>query len=224
MGRRDVRSVLAGPGALGVLGLALAAVAGRAVRTLGASAGEVAAVLPGDGVVPDASVVTTRARSMDAPPHEVWPWLVQLGWGRAGWYSLDAVEALIGAARATAADGTTSWRSLWEVVPAHQGLAVGDSVPLADGLGFDVLDLESDRHLVLGLRAGGGAWTFAWCWAAVLTPVGGGTRLVVRTHVAADPWPAALLVRVVLDPGHAVMELVLLRNLARRVERRQSAA
>ena len=45
---------------------------------------------PGDDLIPDANVVDTRAVDIDASPDAVWPWLVQMGYGRAGWYSYDA--------------------------------------------------------------------------------------------------------------------------------------
>jgi len=121
-------------------------------------------------------------------------------------------------ARATADDGTTSWRSLDHVAGRHQALALGDRVPLSRSAHLDVVALDQRRHLVLALDAGGRAWRFAWCWAFVLRPLPGGrTRLLVRTRVAARPGWLAALVHVALGPGHGLMELVQLRNLRRRV-------
>lgn len=214
------------PSSTAVAGALLAAAGvaratGALLRRAGATRAEHAGSLPGDEVVVSPDSVTTRARTLGAPPARVWPWLVQLGWGRAGWYSLDALEALLGAARSTAADGTTSWRSLREVVPAHQHLAVCDRVPLSPSAGFDVVSLEPGRHLVLALDAGAAGWSFAWSWAFVLEPLGeSATRLLVRTRVAVRPRVLAPVVTAGLDPGHAVMELAQLRNLAARVEGR----
>src|SRR5690349_6473826 len=53
----------------------------------GATDAEVTAPMPGDELVPEPSFSATRAITIDAPPEAVWPWLVQLGYGRAGFYS-----------------------------------------------------------------------------------------------------------------------------------------
>jgi hypothetical protein len=57
----------------------------------GATDEGVCRAMPGDGLVPDATS-TTRAITIAAPPEQVWPWLVQLGYGRAGWYSYDWID------------------------------------------------------------------------------------------------------------------------------------
>jgi hypothetical protein len=54
-------------------------------RTYGSTEEERATALPGDGIVNAAKVATDHAITIDAPPSAVWPWLVQMGWGRAGW-------------------------------------------------------------------------------------------------------------------------------------------
>ena len=56
-------------------------------RRWGATDAEVAAAMPGDELVPGAYVFCTRAITIDAPPETVWPWLVQVGFGQAGFYS-----------------------------------------------------------------------------------------------------------------------------------------
>jgi hypothetical protein len=58
---------------------------------LGATDQEVRRAMPGDQLIPDAAS-TTRAITITAPPEQVWPWLVQLGYGRAGWYSYDWID------------------------------------------------------------------------------------------------------------------------------------
>ena len=60
--------------------------AARLGRRSGVTDDEVAASLPGDAIVPDARVVIDRATTLAAPPERVWPWIVQLGKRRAGWY------------------------------------------------------------------------------------------------------------------------------------------
>ncbi len=73
-------------GAVGVAAVAEAVMI-HLGRTYGSTAAERAATLPGDGIVGDPSVVTDHAITIDAPPAAVWPWLVQMGWGRGGWYT-----------------------------------------------------------------------------------------------------------------------------------------
>jgi hypothetical protein len=58
----------------------------------GATDAEVAAPMPGDELVPRSSFTATRAITIDAPPEAVWPWLVQLGYRRAGWYTYDLFD------------------------------------------------------------------------------------------------------------------------------------
>jgi hypothetical protein len=53
---------------------------------------EVVSAMPGDEIVPEPSFTTTRAITIAAPPEEVWPWIVQIGTGRAGFYSYDLLD------------------------------------------------------------------------------------------------------------------------------------
>lgn len=234
--RRAPWGALAAAGAVAVLAGA------RRARTLGATPDEARAVLPGDALLPAADLVTTRATTVHAPADALWPWLVQLGWDRAGWYAIDAVEAAAGVARYRDGRGGVGWRSADVLVPDLQDLAVGDPVPLSDRLAFTVVELAppgrgagdgtddgTDAHLVLEVAAGAAGptrpdtwWSFAWVWAFVLRPgpTPDTTRLLVRTRVALRPrWLAPLALDVLLDPGHAVMEAAQLVNLRRRAER-----
>ncbi|MBB2915605.1 hypothetical protein FHS43_006928 [Streptosporangium becharense] len=87
----------------------------------GATDAEVAAVMPGDEVIPGAGV-TTRAVTIEARPGQVWPWLAQIGWGRAGWYSYDWLDN----------DGRPSAN---HVVADLQDLRVGDRILMTPGMG-----------------------------------------------------------------------------------------
>jgi len=182
-----------------------AAVAGMVVgsrartwwRTWGVDPAEQAAALPGDDLVADADAVDTRGITIDAPPEAVWPWLVQMGYGRAGWYSWDRMDM-----RGSSAE---------QILPELQQLAVGDTVPTDPSGGFVVRELEPHRALVLyvdavttaerlaapdgdgslpaGLAASGRfldaatAPDFAASWAFSLQALDGGrTRLVERVR------------------------------------------
>ena len=101
------------------------------------TASERTASLPGDGLVSPADVVMDRAFTVDAPPAEAWPWLVQLGKRRAGWYFPSYVERLV----------PTSRRGLRHLAPALQQLAVGDVIPDWGGAGatFTAVEVEPAR-------------------------------------------------------------------------------
>ena len=83
----------------------------------------------------DPVVVDTRGIDIDASPEVVWPWLVQMGYGRGGWYSYDAVDM--------------RGRSATSILAEHQSLAVGDVVPTHPDGGFLVKVAEPGHSLVL---------------------------------------------------------------------------
>ena len=91
--------------------------------------------LPGDEVVADPVASETRGITIEASPEHVWPWLVQMGFGRAGWYSYDRLDQ-----RGKSADG---------IVDEWQAIKVGDIVPTHPGGGFEVVAVEPGRSLVL---------------------------------------------------------------------------
>ena len=98
--------------------------------------------LPGDGIVADAAGVVMHAVTIAAAPEYVWPWLVQMGSGRGGWYSYDWVDN----------DGRPS---ATQIIPEFQNLAVGDIMPSLPGATdqFVVAAIEPFRDLVLTVRA-----------------------------------------------------------------------
>jgi hypothetical protein len=172
----------------------------------GATTAEVAAPLPGDSSLPRAQYRSTRAITIDAPPGAVWPWLVQVGCGRAGFYSDDLLDNL---ARPSA---TT-------IVPGLQHLEVGQWVPMSpaatptERTAFKVHSFELGEWLL---------WSkpdSTWVWR--LTPSdGGGTRLVTRIHAGYD-WrnpPVALLSVLLMEFGDFAMIRRMLRGIKARAE------
>jgi hypothetical protein len=154
-------------------------------RRWGSTVEEVALELPGDELVAEPAVQVTRAVSIDAPPHAVWPWLVQIGADRAGFYSYDVLENLFGLGIHSADTIVEDW----------QGLAVGDVIAAnrARTGGWYVVALVPGETLVLkvaDLRAGRPVqrddqlgWEFLWTFALRPGP-DGGTRLLVRERTA----------------------------------------
>lgn len=184
---------------------------GRSVR---ADRVERAAHLPGDDLLPGAIASMTHAITLARPRHEVWPWLVQMGTGRAGWYSYDRID-------------NGGHPSANRLLSQYQGVAVGALFPAGPRPtdGFRVLRLDPGRHLVLGWVPAPGAAPIT-SWAFVLRePEPGRTRLVVRARVAAAyrPFglPAALSVPLARSVHH-VMQRKQLLGIARRVEARGS--
>jgi hypothetical protein len=130
----------------------------------GATDAEVAAPVPGDELVPRSSFTATRAITIEAPTEAVWPWLVQLGYRRAGWYAYDLFD-------------NAGYPSAERILPEHQNLKVGDRVPMAktvtDTTAFTVAGMEPNRWML---------WkkpNSTWAWK--LVPLRGGrTRLITR--------------------------------------------
>ncbi len=168
----------------------------------------------------NAFVVTDHAVTIQAPPTAIWPWLVQMGWGRAGWYPARWVDRAFLPAHGPAAD---------RINPEWQGLAVGDWVP--DGApetecGCVVRSLEPEHNLVLHstehlppqFRDRFGAW-IDWSWAFVLRDIGGGrTRFHFRTRARLGPSWLAAAYWVILVPADFVMARQMLSGVRRRVE------
>ncbi len=135
----------------------------------GATAAEVARAMPGDDFVPRPVFNATRAITVDAPPAAIWPWLVQIGYRRAGWYGLDWFDN----------DGRPSAR---RIVPELQRLRVGDTVPISIIAWTKVAAIVPNTYLLTR-----GADGTPWVWA--LYPVDSShTRLVWRMRSAPYLW------------------------------------
>jgi hypothetical protein len=166
--------------------------------------------LPGDELLGETDLEETQAITIGAPPAEIWPWLVQMGCRRAGWYSYDGLD-------------NGGEPSAEELVPELQELAVGDVLPATPSAddGFVVRVIEPPRTLVLSAEA---PRLYASSWAFSLEPQGeSSTRLVTRSRVAPFGRRARLLLRVLLQPIHFGMQRRQLLGLRERVERAAAA-
>lgn len=168
--------------------------------------------MPGDRLMRDAPLVTTRAVTVHAPPGAVWPWLVQMGPGRAGAYTYDWIENLFG----------LNMHSADRILPEYQELDVGDSLPMGRGTRMRAEILDPDSAMVLRSTNG------AWVWAFGLRPgadTAAVTRLISRNRIAAPgSGPVArALFRYLMEPGSLVMERKMLLGLKSRAERSAAA-
>ena len=173
--------------------------------TWGATEEEAGMTLPGDELLEDPDVVTTRAIGIGVAPSSVWPWIVQMGPGRAGAYTYDWIENLAG----------LDMHSSDEILDEYQDLEVGDSWQLGSkGPVLRAVSLDPESSLVLRSDDGN------WVWAFVLAPDGGGTRLVSRNRIrqpgASDATRA--FTRYVMEPGSLVMERKMLLGIKARAE------
>ncbi|MDX6334776.1 MAG: hypothetical protein QOG05_2116 [Streptosporangiaceae bacterium] len=173
--------------------------------TWGATGSEAAQAVPGDELLADAGIVSTRAVSVDAPPSSIWPWLVQMGPGRGGAYTYDWAENLMG----------LGMHSADEILPQYQDLKVGDAQRLgARGPVLRVAELEPERSLVFRSDDGN------WVWAFSVVPNGTGSRLISRNRIAtADASPLARALNTYLmEPGSLIMERKMLLSIKQRAE------
>lgn len=201
-----------------------AAAAGEAAlvhlgRTYGSTARERDLMLPGDRIVGRPQVVTDHAVTVDAPPSAVWPWLLQMGWGRGGWYTARWVDRLLFPANGPSADA---------IIPDLQGLSIGDFIP--DGppeteCGMIVEQLEPERALVLHSNSHLPlSWReraeLDWSWAFVLHPLDDGrrTRFHFRSRWTTAPWWFTLGGWLVVVPADFVMSRAMLRGVKERAE------
>jgi len=185
----------------------------------GATERECGASMPGDELVPAARLVSTRAVTINAPPDAVWPWLVQIGRGRGGLYSYDALENLVG----------LDIHSADEILPEHQDLSPGDLVRLGKPGSpcFRVASVDPGLALVLisanpvtqepvptPVTGGTGA---TWQWELLPVRNGTATRLVGRQRNN-HPDRERLMWRLV-EPIGFVMERRMLLGIKQRAER-----
>jgi hypothetical protein len=179
-------------------------------RHWGSTAVERAEVLPGDEHAGAPSRAGDRSITIDAAPEDVWPWLLQIGEDRGGFYSYTSLENVFALSIVNAE----------RIVPAWQELAPGDfvrAVPpqwmggaFGDRVGWEVDHVDPTRH-VLALRY----WIFK-----VDAAEGEASRLHIRTHAGDAPVPIAPLLLLTFEPIHFIMERAMLIGIKERAERR----
>jgi hypothetical protein len=179
--------------------------------------------MPGDALLPDAGAQMTDGITIHATPAVIWPWLLQMGCRRAGFYSIDLLD-------------NGGARSAREIHPELQHVGVGQLIPATPegDDGFEVLALEPQHTLVLGglYDAAEGRqlpfhvtrperyWQVTWAFALEQLDAQT-TRLHVRGRAAYPP--SGRLHATWIRPVHHLMQRAQLRHLAARAEGRESA-
>ena len=178
----------------------------------GATAKEVHGPMPGDEVVPRAQFNATRAVTVDAPPEGVWPWIVQLGYRRAGFYTYDLID-------------NASQRSADRILEEYQHPAAGDLMPMYKELhglaiAYTVTAFETPNWMVWVHRPQATEEPDStWTWRLIPLP-GGRTRLVTRMKQDYR-WKTmrlALFNFVLMELGDFAMERRMLKGIKRRAE------
>ena len=192
-------------------------------RKWGATEEEVQRSLPGDDLLPHQKTQMTIATTIDAPAAQVWPWLVQIGCQRAGWYSYDLLD-----------NGGVP--SVERIVDDFQHLEIGDEVPFTpDGkMGFPVANIEPGKALILGGMLNTTTGEPADPRDPALEKYFGGviifyldprdestTRLIYRMPLDWNPtWLNTLIYGIFLEPISFIMARKTLLSIKQRVEAR----
>jgi len=165
----------------------------------GATADEVTRPMAGDGLVENPTFNATRAVTINASAEQIWPWIVQIGYKRAGFYSWDILDN----------DGIPSAEY---VLPEYQNLKIGDVVPLSEETDAEVIDMVSNEQLLLVFQSDS---TVTWAWALYKIDADR-TRLVTRLR-----WRTTSVVsQFALD----AFEIIMMRKCLLGIKRRAEAA
>jgi hypothetical protein len=181
----------------------------------GATDEEVAKVLPGDEIAPRDSMRSTMATTLEATPEEIWPWLVQVGWSRAAFYSYNRIENSIG----------MDTHNADRVHPEWQNLEVGDTMWMSHPrLSYlfpetKAVRIDPNHALVFAIHGPEGTDTTpTGAWSFVLEPIDEtSTRLISRLQVYPPPLLGKLIIYGFMEPAHFVMQDGMFRGLKERI-------
>ncbi len=170
----------------------------------GATDEEVALAMPGDEAIERPTFNVTRAITMKAHPEEIWPWIVQIGFGRAGFYSYDLLDNL-------------GKPSAERIIPELQHIEVGMWIPMSrkvsEETAFRVRAFEPGRWMLWEKAAS------TWAWK--LLPIDEEhTRLLIRLRCRYR-WTRPTIVTdlILMEIGDFPMMRKLMLGIKRRVER-----
>ncbi|MYR07407.1 SRPBCC family protein [Gordonia sp. SID5947] len=177
------------------------------ILTWGATADEVAAMLPGDDLLPDADGTSTRAITIHARPDQIYPWLAQMGPApRGGAYTYDWIENLLG----------LHMHSADHILEEFQHPAIGDEIAL--GPNRMRVEIAEPGHSFATRSADGN-----WVWAFTLVAGGGDTTRLVSRNRFRLPRLRDRIGMIPMEPGSLIMERKMLLGIKERAERRAPA-
>ncbi len=191
---------------LGLLAVAAIALLTPWMDRWGATNEEIAAAFPGDELLAAPAGFVNRAVTIHATPEQIYPWIVQLGAGRGGYYSYTWLETYLLNCPLVNAD---------RVHPEWQDLKVGDEVKMCpEQFGpppYTVAEIKPNQAVVLGHQENG-KWVEIWQFVLVPQP-DNSTRLVLRsrTNAVGGFWD-------VIHPGIFIMERGMLSGIRDRAE------
>ena len=192
----------------------------------GATDAEVQGPQPGDNLVEHPRQITTRSITINASAADVWPWLVQIGQGRGGFYSYDWLENLMG----------LDIHSADRILTEFQNLKAGDILPNEPETpdeGVTVAAIEPARALVLRGTIipehpmkdypiqydDSMPWWMDWTWAFILDPIDENTtRLIARLRGGGKGLRTMLASYLLMEPSHFIMERKMLLGIKQRAE------
>ncbi len=118
----------------------------------GATPEEINRPMPGDELDTQPTFLSTRAITIEGTPHEIWPWLVQMGYNRAGYYGYDIIENL---------GSKSGLHSAERIVPELQDVKVGDEVPISAAGSWVFYAIEPEDYFIWSSKASDCAFTWA---------------------------------------------------------------
>src|SRR6266508_2469238 len=180
----------------------------------GATPEEATRTLPYDDLVQNPTWNSTRALTVEATPEQIWRWLVQVGWGRAGWYGYDWAD-----------NGLKP--SAWEILPEHQKLEISTKFPMSPWTAMYCRDFEEPRWMLLRMGNVDGVADIG-SFLYFLDPIDEHrTRLIIRMR---DKYrwfnPPILAMQLAVDVGDIFFQWKHLLGVKARAERmaREQAA
>jgi hypothetical protein len=181
----------------------------------GAKEEEVARVIPGDEMVPPGASRSTMATTIAATPEQIWPWLLQIGWSRAAFYSYNRIEGLLGMDLHNADRVHSEW----------QNLTVGDTMWMSHPrLSYlfpetKAVMIHPNQALVFAIYGRPDSTDPSGAWSFVLEPVDDqSTRLIARLQIKPPPLLGKFVIYGFMEPAHFVMQEGMFRGLRERIQ------
>lgn len=171
--------------------------------TWGATKEETTRLLLGDDIVQKPHFIATRALSIKALSDEVWKWIIQIGFGRAGFYSIDFID-------------NANVPSSRNILPKYQKIELDYFIPFtADQKnGMWVKDYKEPEYILWWDHRGRGTWG----WFLRQTQAGE-TRLITRLRTKYDfsfPW---IIYYIFYDVGDIIMMRKCMLGIKERAEK-----